>query len=70
MLDFFKKEKKKEKGPFSPKCVFINLCIYMYDSLITALKNFQTSTSTFSSPNVKHKDKFVSFGMCMMRFFK
>ena len=42
----------------------------MYDSLITALKNFQTSTSTFASPNVKHKDKFVSFGMSMMRFFK
>ena len=48
-------------------CVYMYVC--MYDPLITALMNFQTSILRFASLNVKHKDKFVSFGMCM-RFFK
>ena len=34
-------------------------------ALITALiKNFQTTFSKFVSPNVKHINKFISFGMC------
>ena len=37
----------------------------MSKALITALiKNFQTTFSKFVSPNVKHINKFISFGMC------
>ena len=50
-------------------CVYICMYVCMYDPLITTLMNFQTSILRFASLNVKHRDKFVSFGMCM-RFFK
>ena len=44
-----------------------NTCNYvcMSKALITALiKIFQTTFSKFVSPNVKHINKFISFGMC------